>query len=494
MNKKMKALALLLVGIMSVGTMTACSSGQSAEGDTSSTGTSQGTEKTDAPVNLVWWTIGNEPKELKAVNDKINEYTKEKLNVTIEFRYASWGEYAEKLSKIVQSGENYDIAFGASINNYADLASKGYFADLKEILPTTAPALWDFLPEHLWKGVTVNDQIFGVPVYKDSSQSQYWVWDQELVERLGIDYQNIFTLEDLDPALRAIKADDPSKYPLILQGGEGINGFIATVNSTDEFLDNPYVGISYDDPSAKVISPWEQEGVMNNLRILHTWFNDGLINPDAATLTEASKYRPVTSDQGYPHAEADWANSRQYPVVSNMFFGPKYSTKTIQGSFLVVSAGSKHKEEALKVIELFNTDSYARNLLAFGIEDQHYKKTGDNTIEILNDAYQVPAYSQATFFNMYVVDPAPATKWTDLQAHNEKATASPALGFTFDTNPVKNQVAACANIQAKYKPSLITGSVDPDVVVPKMLEELNKAGYQDILLEAQAQLDAYLGK
>lgn len=498
MNKKMKSLALLLVGIMSLGTLTACSGGNSSTptpaGDNQTTASSTDNKKTDAPVNLVWWTIGNEPKDLKMVNDKINEYTKEKLNVTLEIKYASWGEYGDKVSKVVQSGENYDIAFGAGINNYTDLAAKGYFADLTDLVPTAAPALWDFIPSDLWKGVTMNDKIFGVPTYKDSSQSQYWVWDKELVEKLGIDYQNIKTLEELEPALQAIKADNPSEYPLVLQGIEGINGFMATINEIDEFLTKPYVGINYNDTTGTVVSPWEQDYVMDNLRTVHKWFKEGLINPDAATLTESPKYRPVTSDQGYPHADADWTNSRNYPVVSNMFFGPKYSTKTIQGSFLVVSAGSKHQEEALKVIELFNTDEYARNLLAFGIEDTHYKKTGDNTIEILSDGYQAPAYSQATFFNMYVVDPAPATKWTDLQAHNETATSSPALGFTFNTDPVKNQVAACANIQAKYEPSLITGSVNPDEVVPKMLDELNKAGYQEIITEAQNQLNAFLGK
>lgn len=487
MNKKMKPLALLLVGIMSLGSMTACSSNAGNTADASS-------KKEGETVNLVWWTIGNEPKDLKMVNEKINEYTKEKLNVTLDIKYASWGEYGEKVSKIVQSGESFDIAFGSGINNYQDLAAKGYFADLTEILPTATPALWDFMPEDLWKGVTINEQIIGVPAYKDSAQTQYWVWDKELVEKLGIDIDSVKTLEDLDPVLRKMKENDPSTYPLIMQGKEGINGFMATINNYDELLIGPVIGVKYDDAQATVASPWEDPEVMKNLNTLHTWFNDGLINPDAATLTETPKYRPVYAAQGYPHADADWSTSSGYPVVSSQFFGPAYSTKTIQGSFNVISAGSKHIEESLKVLELVNTDSYLRNLLAFGIEDTHYKKVGENSIEMLNDGYQVPAYSQGTFFNMYTVAPAPETKWTDLQKQQEDAFSSPALGFTFNTEPVQNQVAACNTIQTKYMASLITGSVNPEEVVPKMLQELNNAGYQDIIKEAQEQLNAYLGK
>ena len=501
MNKKMKALAFLLVGIMSVGTMTACSSIEKAPVSEENQETTQKPqeeekekEKKQEPVNLVWWTIGSEPKELAAVNEKINEYIADKIGATVTIKYASWGEYGEKLSKIIQSGESYDLAFGASINNYQDLAAKGYFTDLTQIIPTVAPALWDFIPEELWKGMTLNNQIFGVPAYKDSAQSQYWVWDKELVEKLGIDYENINTLEELEPALKKIKENDPSKYPLIIQGLEGINGFMSSVNKIDLLLSNPLMGVEYEATEAKVISPWEQDYVMDNLRTLYKWFNEGLINPDAATLTETPKYRPVFSAQGYPYADADWTISSGYPVISHMYYGPAYSTSSIQGSFIVVSEASKYKEEAIKFIELINTDAYLRNLIAFGIEGQHYEKTGDNTIKVLNDGYQVPAYSQGTFFNMYATDPAPADKWTALQQHMEKAFSSPALGFTFSTDKVNNQVAACANIQDKYQPSLFTGSVNPDEVVPKMLDELNKAGYQDIIAEAQAQLDAYLGK
>ncbi|MGL4344501.1 MAG: ABC transporter substrate-binding protein [Cellulosilyticaceae bacterium] len=484
MNKKMRAVTLMLAAMMAMSAMVGCSGGKEQ---------TDGAKSGDT-VNLTWWAIGNEPKDLKIVNEAINEYTKEKLNVTVDMKYVSWGEYGEKLSKIVQSGENYDIAFGAGISNYTDLANKGYFADLTDLLPTVTPDLHKFMPEDLWKGVTVNEEIFGVPAYKDSSQSQYWVWDKELVDRLGIDVSTMKTLPELEPALKKIKEDDPSKYPLILQGQEGVNGFMAAVNSYDELLDKPYVGVKYDDASATVVSMWDQADVMDNLKILHKWFNEGLINPDAATLTEYPKYRPLGSDQGYPHAEIDWARTRQYPVVANQYFGPAYSTKTIQGSFLVVSAGSKHIEESMKLIELVNTDMEFRNLLAFGIEGTHYNKTGDTTIEVLNDGYQVPAYSQGTFFNMYTVDPAPATKWADLEAQQATAFSSPALGFTFNTQKVQNQVAACANIQEKYKGSLTTGSVDPEKVVPQMMAELNKAGYQDIIIEAQTQLDAYLGK
>lgn len=472
----MRALTLMLAGMMAVASLSGCSGGDKGG-------------KPAETVNLTWWTIGGEPKDLKMVNDKINEYTKEKLNVTVDIKYASWGEYGEKLSKIIQSGEYYDLAFASGIGGYSDLANKGYFLDVKDMLPKVTPDLYKFIPEELWQGVTFGGKVCGVPAFKDSAQAQYWVWDKELVDKLGIDVSKINTLQDLEPALKLMKENDPTQYPLIMHGLEGINGFMPAINNFDTFAAG--TGVKFDDESATVKVVWEDPTVMENLKILHKWFKEGYINPDAATITELPKYRPLYAAQGFPHA---WENATDYPRADHHFFGPAYSTGTIQGSFMAINAGTKYPEESLKFIELINTDAYLRNLIAYGIEGTHYEKVGDNSIKKLTDSYEVPAYSQGTFFNMYTVSPAPETMWTDLQEQQKQAFASPALGFVFESKNVQNQIAACTNIIDKYFPSLMSGAVDPETTIPQMMSELEKAGIRDIVAETQTQLDAYLGK
>lgn len=480
-----KSLTFILTGALLMGTLAGCGNNSSTTPE--STDKSQSETNSEKPIDLVWWTIGNEPKDYQKVSEEINKYTREKLNVNLQIKYASWGDYSSKLSKIVQSGEQFDIAFTSGIANYQDLLNKGYFLDLTELLPTVTPDLYNLLPEDLWTGVTIDGKILGVPAYKDSAQAQYWIWDKETVERLGIDYKNIETLQELEPALQKMKEDKPSEYPLVINANEGINGFHAAINGYDELVVTPSIGVSYTDDTAKVVGIWEQENVLENLRILNDWFNKGYINPDAATLTELPTKRILSSAQSF---EGGWKDTE----VGHKYFGPAYSTRTIQGSFVSISSGSKNPEAALKVIELVNTDEYFRNLLAFGIEGVHYEKTGDNTIKKLGDSYEVPAYTQGTFFNMYVQDPNPSTQWSDLKALQETAFASPVLGFTFDSTKVQNQISACANIEQKYSSSLITGSANPDDLLPKMIKELNNAGYQDIIAEVQRQVDEFLGK
>ena len=66
------------------------------------------------------------------------------------------------------------------------------------------------------------------------------------------------------------------------------------------------------------------------------------------------------------------------------------------------------------------------------------------------------------------------------------------LGFTFDTTSVYDQLANCGEIWLRYKSEVMTGVQDPAVCVPQIKEELMAAGFQDILDEAQKQIDEFM--
>ena len=50
------------------------------------------------------------------------------------------------------------------------------------------------------------------------------------------------------------------------------------------------------------------------------------------------------------------------------------------------------------------------------------------------------------------------------------------------------------NVWEQYIYEMQTGTSDPAVVVPELLAELEAVGLREVLAEAQAQLDAYMGK
>lgn len=71
---------------------------------------------------------------------------------------------------------------------------------------------------------------------------------------------------------------------------------------------------------------------------------------------------------------------------------------------------------------------------------------------------------------------------------------SPALGFTFNSQSVKNEIAAVNNVNKQFKPGMTSGAVDPNEMIPKYLEKLKAAGIDKIIAAKQEQLDAFLSK
>lgn len=81
-----------------------------------------------------------------------------------------------------------------------------------------------------------------------------------------------------------------------------------------------------------------------------------------------------------------------------------------------------------------------------------------------------------------------------LEEYNENALKSKALGFVWNMEPVKNEIAAVNNVKEKYFTALECGSVDPETTVPQFIEELKAAGIDTIVAEKQRQLDEWAAK
>jgi len=101
-------------------------------------------------------------------------------------------------------------------------------------------------------------------------------------------------------------------------------------------------------------------------------------------------------------------------------------------------------------------------------------------------------YTQASYFTVTQVDTDEYNQWDEIKELNEQAVSSVMLGFTFDTTEVSDKLANCREIWMRYRSEVMTGVQDPAVVVPKIKEELMKAGWQDVLDAAQKQVDEYM--
>lgn len=440
-------------------------------------------------VNLKWVTVGNGmPSNYDAWKANLDKYLEEKIGVHLDVEVVAWGDWDNRRQVMVQSNDAYDIMF-TNLGTYMSDVQIGAFADLTDLLPSLTPDLYSSMPEEYWAACNVGGRIYAVPSYKDSSATQYFVWDKALAEKYVPNYADLHTLAELTEGLTAMKEGEGTA-PFVLNNG-GLDSIVG------HLYDNmcsglPAIGVSYSDGERKVVCTFEQDDVMNDLKTVREWYKAGIINQDAATLAEAPSYRSCFVAQGWSYAATStWGPNMGVDAVAIQWGDTVLSSDTVQGSLNCISASSAHPEEALKLLELVNTDSYVRDALYYGLEGDNFEYTADGKVHRINTDWSMAGYTQGSFFNITMQDTEEVNQYDEVAALNESATASPILGFSFDTTDVVDQLSSCIEIYNRYKSELLTGTIDPEQGVTDMMSEMRAAGFDDIVAAAQSQIDAY---
>ena len=517
MKKSLRAASIVCALTLLASVTTACQTNTGSDTNTSSTGTDTNSSSKVDPANAVevsWWVVGNgQPTNWEAGKAALDEYSAEKIGVKLDLHCINWGEWDKKRTSMLNSNEQFDIMF-ENQNDYVKYSNYGSFADITDMVKNETPDLYKATDELLWKGVSVNCKIYGVPSVKDNAQVQMFAFDASLVDKLGLQdaVDNCKSIQDLEPILSAMKpeleAQGKDPYPLPLSQNDGFPGLIGTLYDGIA-MGLPPVGVSLKDHSTKVVSVFEQEDIKKDLATLHDYYEKGYINSNANTLTESPKYKPVMTAQGWEGAEVGWGfNNGVEQYYSKRYRGPFMTSETIQGSINCIGSGSSKKSEALKYLQLVNTDPTFRNMLAYGIEGTNWEYVDEDkdTIVKLNDEWGLASYTQGSYMILSPQlnnaeekesHPELGKQYSEVVAgYNEEALSdpSPLLGFIFDSTNYATQIANCNNVWMKYRNDLWTGAADPDEVLPTMINELKQNGMDDLIAAAQEQIDTFLAQ
>lgn len=461
---------------------------------TESAGTA-GEAATDEIVDIKWVTVGNGmPDNYDAWKANLDAYMGPKIGVHLDMEVIPWGDWNSRRNVIVSTNEPYDIMFTNQEVFSADV-SLNAFADITDLVQTAAPDLYAMIPKDYWDACKINGKLYGVPTYKDSSSTQFFIWDTAIADKYGIDYDNMHKLSDLTDALQKVK-DGEGITPFLLEN----KGLDATyVSKYDAFGTGlPTIGVSYHDGTRTVVPVFEQADMMEELNILHDWFTKGIINADAASITESvDSYKFCSVAQGWPNAaKTVWGPNRGIDSCKAIQYGDGVlSNDTVLGSANSVSASCAHPEKALAFLQLVNTDTYVRDALKYGLEGDNFVYNDDKTVTTDPDKpWPMAGYTQGTFFTYSLMQDQDPLEMEEIKKLNEEAVPSPLLGFSFDASGVRDKLDSCIEIFTRYRPELLTGTVDPNTEVPAMMKEMRAAGFDDILNEAQNQINAAFGQ
>lgn len=506
MTKAKRLLASGLAAVMAAGMLTGCGGGgdtanntntsgdnsaASSSGSQSSGSNSESSAGSGEIVNLKWVTIGNGmPTNYDTWISSVNSYIGEKIGVNLEMEVIPWGDWDNRRNIIVSTNEPYDIIFGNGNNYVADI-NLGAYADITDLLEANMPGLMELMPDKYWDGVRVKDRIYGVPTYKDSSITNYAIWDKELVDEYSLDIKSLISLDSMTETFETLKADK-NDYPVYVKN----DGLYFIFDVYDQIGGGTQIlGVRFDDKDARVCFTLEEKDIMDQLKIIHEWYEKGIINPDAATLTEGRVYNMWRVAQGWESAGVtSWGPQMGKDVVVQQIEKTILSNETVRGSLNMVSINTKYPEKCLQLLDMVNCDTKLRDLFYYGEEGVNFEYTADGKVHKINNDWALAGYTQGSFFTVTTLDTDEFNQWDEVKALNEAAESSVMLGFTFDTNAVSDQLANCREIWMRYRSEVMTGVQDPEVVVPKIKEELMKAGWQNVIDEAQRQVDEFMAK
>ena len=480
--KKRQVVALGLVAAMSMGLLAGCrSDGKKEEAK-------KGESSSDV-VTLKWIQVGNGmPKNYDEWLKQINPYLEEKIGVNVEMEIVPWGDWDNRRSVITNSGEYFDILFTDQTRYNAEIAN-GSLMDLTEMLPKEAAGLYEMIPEDYWTAMKVDGKIYGVPSYKDSSLTEYFVWDQDMADKYSIDVNAITDFNSLYDALKTIKEGEGTAPYYMSKNGAN---FLVNLGFDDLSASLPVLGVKYTDESKTVVNPLADEDVLANLDIIHKMYKEGLINGDAPTADDSNKYRTFFTAQGWSGAATTtWGpNNGINNCVAVKYGDTVVSNTTVRGSINGIYSGCKNPEKALQLLNLVNTDSKVRDLFYYGVEGSDFEYTDDGKVNRLTTDWGMAGYTQGTFFNVTQQAIETFNQWDEVKELNENATPSVLLGFNLDTSKIETELANCRAVYEKYYSEFFTGAQDPRELIKTIEKELETAGWETIRAEAQKQIDA----
>lgn len=475
------------------------------------------------PVTLKWYLHGSNVTDDSAVLEKANEYLKEKLNVTLEPIWGTWGDFDNNAVMAINGGDDIDIYFTCSwsADEYNAFAKKGAWVRLdnpdNNLIEKYGKETFDLLPDVLANGAMINGSdgygVYAVPGYKDIATQNCWDINVALLQKYGYTLDDIMNTDyyGFGEILAKVKAGEGDGfYPLLVEGAvlERMvnNSIIVTGDAGTNNLLSYYINPT--DTSAEgaygntILSKFETPEYKKFVEKTREYFLAGYIDPALGNANQANDIRSakqltgeyLIGTQSYALGYEVQASKERGFEVAMVPCTPAYvDTTSSQGAMMAISTSSKNPERAMMFLNLLNTDSYLMTLLNYGVEGIHYNLLNGEAFFTEKRSDYMPWTNGMG--NVTLLPPQEgqgADFWDGFKSYYGSAGEIPILGWAFDPTNVQNEMGALVNIAAEYVLSLNTGTVDPADALPKFIEKLKGNGMDKVVDEANNQLKAFL--
>ncbi|MGG6310429.1 extracellular solute-binding protein [Paenibacillus macerans] len=486
-------------------------SGNAGENGGQNEPAANGTEPSSSgeEVTLKFYFGGDKKAATDEVWGKISEYVKSKgLNVKFDTNFISFGDFQQKMLVMAASGDSWDMNFDGDWLSYKQMAAKGSYMALNDLLPQYAPNLYKKYEEQgTLSAATVNGKIVGLPWTMKMNERKFVGWRSDLAKQAGLDIPDgsVKTIEDMEKLLTEFR----EAYP---------NDKLSRTPPTslymirDEWVDLNFHGLGFylNDPDIKIQPVETQPFYREAAHKSKEWYDKGLINRDAMIDKEGEevqwrngkKYITVTSHE-WAYADPGFVDKSFTQGISELYPDKKYVNRTPLANVVAINANSKHPDLVLRFLDMVETDRTLYDLLQYGIEGKTYVLDGEMAVYPDGMDSTTSNYmewgGQWAFWKPQFMRPTqtyPEGFWEKEAefASEPRNVNSPVDGLFIAEDNIKNELAKRDTASQEFAKPIEFGVAkgDTDKALDDYIALQQKNGIDAIVAEAQRQVDEYL--
>lgn len=502
---KKKLLTMLLSVSMIMSMLVGC--GSSTEDATQEEGTAQDSqvseernsdEEEEYEIVMAYFAMTNYA-DVDQISEEMSKITKEKINATVKLMPLDVASYVEQMTLMLSGDEKLDTLLISQNFNMSSQITQGQLIDITDMVNTYCADAVEIIGEENLEGCKVNGILYGLPPTKEYGVEYGAVMRKDLVEKYNIDLESISTWKDLSDVFAIIKGNEPDIYPLVsFDSSTSISEMI--LGSDFDLLQDKMGVVKLDDESATVLNLFETPEYEETLKMVREWYTNGYIYQDITTTQEtgeslmaAGKAFAWLANMKPGYAEQESMNSGVELVQVNISEAIA-CTQDVAALQMGIARNCQNVEKTLEFLNLLYTDEKLMNLLANGIEGQHYVLNGNGKAVlpdgVTDSGYVFNHWEIGNNFITYLWESDVDDLWTITEEFNENTKKSPAFGLSFDLNDVSTEVAAVNSTMSQYRMVLENGTVEPDDMLSEFTDKLKSAGINEIIACKQEQLNS----
>jgi len=463
-------------------------------------------DKQEKPAEIVMALCAdNSPRTADAplIEDAINDITLDKINTKVSLQLFPYSSYDQQITLMLSGNEPLDLIF-VNNSNYSSYVSRNQLIELDDLIDQYGSGIREALGDYL-DATAIDGKLYIVPTIRDLAKCYAVNMRKDLTDKYNIDTNAIKDIYDLTPVLKKVKEGEGENfYPLVTAAsGRSILSYYVTYDPLGDAI-----GVLLNDglDNTNVVLYEETEEYRDLVKLVHDWYEAGYIMRDITT-TQEGYSSLLKAGKGYAYlngAKAGYAEQATRNVGAPILTLPLTpyiaNTASVTQVNWGISVTSKAPDAATKYLNLMYSDKDLVTLLCWGIEDKHYKIYEDGFayypegVDVDSSGWTLNmGYAMGNQFLSPLWRGEQPGLWEQMKNDNETAGRSKALGFTFNSESVKTELAAVNSVRSQYRMLIECGLSDPDSgIIEEYVAKMKEAGVDKILAEKQAQLDAWL--